>query len=284
MGYGPDELPMISQASTAGVTSIPSDLAPNLSALSAARVSGPLAQKPLTEPATQQKHYVSFVISDGDNVAWNLWGLQKYLTGPARGSFNVGYGVSPSMADLAPAALDWYYRNALTGPVAEEFIAGPSGTGYTFPSRMTPADLDRYTENLDALMGRAGLGICEILDDQHVIKRDDLWHSYLTRPNIDALLYFGPGAHGQIRRVHGKPVIAQRDVLWGGWIEEDELTERLNSRTPDPFKWHGYSLVLVHCWTKDLAAIRTVVEGLDEHIEVVTPGQLIHLVNRNMAK
>jgi GxGYxYP putative glycoside hydrolase C-terminal domain len=252
-------------------------VAPNLTSLSSIRDTG-ITQQPAPKPVTRKKHHVTFVISDGDNIAYNLWSMNEYLRGPGRGSFDVGYGITPSTVDLAPGPLRWYFDNALPN---EDFIAGPSGQGYTFPSRMPPADLDRYVRRLNDYLGKADLGITEILEDQEVFGRTDLWSKYLRQPNVDALFYFGPGSTGQIDRVQGKPVVAQRDVLWQGLTEEAELTERINDRPADPTSADGYTLVLVHVWTKNLMNIKTVVDGLDPDVEVVTPREFVGLINQN---
>lgn len=285
MGYGNNEFDMIEQASQEGITSIPSDLAPNLSALSSIYSTEGLKQQTNSNPKTEKKHYVSFVISDGDNIAWNLWGLNEYYNNPDRGSFSVGYGISPSLVDLAPAALRWYYENANNGEAKDNFIAGPSGTGYTFPSQMPSKDLDKYVETLNTYMGKADLGISQILD-QGSLNRTDLWNKYLEKQNIDALFYFGYGetTNGDIQWVNNKPVIAQKDVLWDGLTDEETLIKNINSRPASPTTADGYTLVLVHCWTKSLSDIKTVVEGLNPNVEVVTPDEFVKLIKQNHAK
>jgi hypothetical protein len=283
MGFGNHEFNMIRQASQEGVTSIPTDLAANLSVLSSVHSTEGLRQKasPAPAQATQRKHYVSFVVSDGDNVAWNLRGLNQYYRNPDRGSFDVGYGVSPSLVNLAPAALRWYYENASSGKARDTFIAGPSGNGYVFPSRMPPDELQSFVGRLNTNMGAADLGIAEILDDQESFDRNDLWSTYLAQPNIDALFYFGMGARGQIGWVNNKPVVAQRDVLWGGITDERTLIQNINSRPASPGTSDGYTLVLVHCWTKTLSDIKTVVDGLGPGVEVVTPQEFVSLIEQN---
>jgi hypothetical protein len=281
LGYGSSEVNMISQASQEGVTSIPTDLASNLSVFSSIHSTEGLIQKPDPTPATQGKHYVSFVVSDGDNVAWDLGGLQQYYSNPDRGSFSVGYGVSPSLVDLAPSVLRWYYENASSGPAKDQFIAGPSGGGYVYPSRMPPVDLDRFVSRLNDDMSRANLRIAEILDDQNSFGRTDLWSKYLQQPNIDALFYFGLDARGQISWVKNKPVIAQRDTLWAGVTDESTLIKEINSRPVSPTTADGYTLVLVHCWTKSLSDIKTVVAGLGPNVEVVTPQEFVSLIAQN---
>ena len=175
-----------------------------------------LTQKAASGSATTKKHYVSFVVSDGDNVQWDLRGLQQYYGNADRGSFSVGYGISPSLVDLAPSVLRWYYENASSGVAQDQFIAGPSGGGYVYPSRMISDDLDRFVRRLNVYMGLADLRIAEILDDQDSFDRTDLWSQYLRQPNIDALFYFGADARGRIGWADNKPVVGQRDVLWAG--------------------------------------------------------------------
>jgi hypothetical protein len=281
LGWGTSEYDMVNQASREGVTTIPTDLASNLSVLSSIHSIEGLTQNEGPRPATQRKHYVSFVVSDGDNVAWDLRGLQQYYGNADRGRFSVGYGISPSLVDLAPSALRWYYENASRGAARDQFIAGPSGGGYAYPSRMISDDLDRFVGRLNAYMGMADLGIAEILDDQDSFDRTDLWSKYLRQPNIDALFYFGTDARGRIGWVNNKPVVGQRDTLWAGVTDESTLIREINSRPASPTTADGYTLILVHCWTKSLSDIKTVVDGLGPNVEVVTPQEFVSLIQQN---
>ncbi len=284
LGWGTDEFEMVHQASRQGVSTIATDLAPNLSVLSSVRSIEGLTQKRAPSPPPQGKHYVSFVVSDGDNVAWDLRGLQQYYRNAVRGTFSVGYGISPSLVDLAPSALRWYYENASSGRAQDEFIAGPSGGGYVYPSRMTADDLDGFVRRLNAYMGMADLRIAEVLDDQTSFDRTDLWSKYLGQPNIDALFYIGMGARGRIRWVGNKPVVEQRDTLWDGVTDESTLIREINSRPASPTTADGYTLVLVHCWTKSLSDIKTVVDGLGSNVEVVTPREFVSLIQQNVVR
>jgi len=283
-GYGKEEFDMINMASQQGVTSIPSDMAPNLSVLSSIYPVTPILQKAHSEKKeVEKKHYVTFVISDGDNVAFDLWTLQNYFNDPARGKFDVGYGISPSIYDLAPSVLQWYYENANTGEVKDQFIAGPSGTGYTFPSKMSSEELDSYVARQNEYMEKADLGITEVLD-QGAVNDMPVWSKFLNQPNIDAIFYFGYGetTQGEINWQGDKPVIAQSNVLWEGLTEEDELIKFLNDAKVDPTSNEGYSLILVHCWTKSLSDVATVVNGLNDNVEVVAPEEFVQLIKDNV--
>ena len=175
----------------------------------------------------------------------------------------------------------WYYENESSGGAQDQFIAGPSGGGYVYPSRMTSVDLDGFVARLNAYMGMADLRIAEILDDQDSFDRTDLWSKYLQQPNIDALFYIGMDARGRIRWVNNKPVVEQRDTLWTGLTDESTLIRTINSRPASPTTADGYTLVLVHCWTKSLSDIKTVVDGLGTNVEVVTPQEFVGLIQQN---
>ncbi|MDR2885221.1 MAG: hypothetical protein LBU95_00370 [Rikenellaceae bacterium] len=85
-------------------------------------------------PSETGVHYVTFLLSDGDNIAYDLWSLQAFYSNTIRGTIPMGYTITPSMYDLAPpVALRWYYDNMTP---KDYFVCGPSGSSYVFPSRM----------------------------------------------------------------------------------------------------------------------------------------------------
>lgn len=281
-GYGKEEFSMVANAAEVGIVMLPTDLAANLAPLSSIYDNSPIQQQTGTTPATENNvHYVTFLVSDGDNIAYDLWSLQNYFSNPIRGSFNMGYTISPSMVDLAPASLRWYYENASS---KDFFVAGPSGSGYTFPSKMPATSLDKYLSRLNTFMGKANLNIVNILD-QGAIGRMDLWNKYLSQSNIDGLIYtgYGEAPNGSIQFAdNGKPVIEARDNLWAGLEEEATVISNINSRPTDPSNVSGYTLVFVHTWTKDLSNIKTVVDGLNANVRVVTPDAFVKLVRTNL--
>lgn len=285
MGYGQDEFTMVSNAAKQGVPMLPSDLAANLAPLSSIYDTSGLKQKTFITPLTEENvHYVTFLVSDGDNLSVDTWTLNNYFKNSVRGTFNMGYTISPSLADLAPSVLSWFYANAANGAGKDFFVAGPSGSGYTYPSQMPAARLDSYLTRLNTFMGASGLNICNILD-QNLSSHMDVWNKYLAQPNIDALIYtgYGEAPTGTILfSANHKPIIAQRDNLWQGLEEESTVISNINSRPANPHSADGYSLVFVHIWTKDLSNIKTVIQGLNPNVRVVTPDAFVKLVKANL--
>lgn len=288
--YDKDEWGMVNNASALGVSMLPTDLAANLAALSSVYDTEGLKQRPATkEVATEENvHYVTFLVSDGDNIAFNLWGLQSYFDHDLHGQFPVGYTLSPSLYDLAPAAMRWYYENSKEG---DYFVAGPSGSGYVFPGKMSDTDLDEYLIQLNEYVDKSGLNICNILD-QGIMDNPRVYNKYLAQPNIDAIFYTGYGEKGEGRikfSDNGKPIIEQRSVLWEGIDggsdrgEEETVIAQINGRPTNPHSADGYTFVFVHCWTKDQSAIKRVIEGLNANVHVVPVDEFVQLVKQNLA-
>ncbi len=287
--YDADEWGMVNNASSLGVTMLPTDQAANLAALSSIHDTKGLKQRPAADDVTTEEnvHYVTFLVSDGDNIAFNLWGMQGYFDDDNHGKFPIGFTISPSLYDLAPAAMNWYFSNSLEG---DYFVAGPSGTGYIFPSKMPDDKLDAYLDQLDGYAEKTGLTICNILD-KYIMIKPNIYNKYLAKPNIDAIFYTGYGEKGSGRikfSDNGKPVIEQRSVLWQGIDggtnrgEESNVIAEINSRPADPHSAGGYTFVFVHCWTKTQSSIKAVVDGLNPNVRVVAPDVFVRLVKQNL--
>jgi hypothetical protein len=288
LGWGDSESVFIGESSAHGVFTCGSDWALDLSTLSSVRDTT-ICQHTYDQPTPGTNvHYVTFLVTDGDNVQWNLGGLPAYYDSPARGSFNMGWALSPSLADLAPSVMRWYYDTASNAPGRDFFVAGASGVGYFYPSMFPAQDLPLQANLLDDFMVRSDMNICQILDFGS-FGRLDLWNEYLAEPAIDGLFYleYAPynGAHGAIEwSAGGKPVIGARDLLWAGIEEETNLIANLNSYPTDASSPSGYTLVAVHVWSKELTNVLDVVTNLAPTVRVVTPGEFVRLIRDNVGR
>lgn len=289
LGWGNgSENTFIGAASDAGVFTVPADFARNLSILSSVRTPPARQQTHNLPPTETNVHYVAFLVTDGDNVQWALGDFPDYFNHPARGSFSMGWALPPSLADLAPSALQWFFANASNGVGKDFFVAGPSALGYMYPSRYPPADLERHTRRFNDFAALTDLRIAQVIDFNS-FNRLDLWSRYTAEPNIDALIYIEYSRYdaraGAVQWQNGKPILSPRKMLWAGLSGADEasVTTALNSAVRDPDSSAGYSLVVVHVWSKDLTSVQTVVNGLAPTVRVVTPGELVSLMTANIA-
>ena len=269
--------------SDAGVKAIPADHARNLSVLSGIRADRITQRGKVTVPRPDpDAHYVSFLITDGDNIQWMLGDFptdRRWFGSPLRGKVDLGWGISPSLVDLAPSVMRWYYDHS----TRDRFVVGPSGGGYLYPSRYPRAALDKHTGELAKSMERADLSVVQIIDFDS-FPDTGLWSSYLKRPQIDGLIYLEYSRYdshkGKVVWAEGKPVISARTMLWDGLPGADEasVTAELNTATRDPHSTAGYSIVLWHAWSKSVDNVMTVVNGLAPHVKILPPDTLVKML------
>ncbi|MEV0289438.1 MULTISPECIES: GxGYxYP domain-containing protein [unclassified Kribbella] len=271
--------------SDAGAKAIPADHARNLSVLSGIREDrlsqggGGGGRVPEPDP---NAHYVTFLITDGDNIQWMLGDFptdKRWFGSPLRGQVDLGWGISPSLIDLAPSVMRWYYDQS----AKDRWVVGPSGGGYMYPSRYPTAALTKHTATLAKSMERADLSAVQIIDfDSFHDKR--LWSSYLKHPQIDGLIYLEYSRYdthkGKVVWSEGKPVISARTMLWEGLDGADEasVTTELNTAARNPRSTAGYSIVLWHAWSKSVDHVMTVVNGLAPHVKIIPPDTLVKMV------
>lgn len=101
------------------------------------------------------KTYVSFVVSDGDALGYDLTlarSLQFTHLGPS--SVPIGISTSPLLATHAPAIWNWYLDHL---PANAKLVAGPSGSGYFYPSYASDADRARFLAQSRTALDATGL-------------------------------------------------------------------------------------------------------------------------------
>ncbi len=282
----------VSPSSKAGAFTIAADWATNVSTLSGVSADRLTQRSPGRDVGVESGvHYVTFMVTDGDNVQWLLGSLQNdagWFASPLRGTLTMGWGISPSLIDLAPSAMRWYYDHESTGAHHDEFVVGPSGGGYLYPSQFPAKTLDLHTSRLDDYMGRADLRVVQILDF-NAFDRTDVWDSYTARSSIAGLVYLEYSRYdslgGAVRWSRGKPVISARHMLWDGLDGADEasVVSGINAAPRDPSSVAGYTVVMVHAWSKKLANVKTVVDQLATDVRVVTPTAFTRLMTANVA-
>ncbi|QWB95489.1 hypothetical protein KHQ89_05920 [Mycoplasmatota bacterium] len=140
LGWGVDEVSDVEYLSTQGITTIASDHAWNISFLSQVKPTTFKQLKDDSIPQDLNKHFVSFIMTDGDNIQWLLGNDhffdEKRYGNENRGDVPMGWTIAPLMYTLAPSALNAYYEHATLN---DEMIGGPSGIGYINPD-VYPSD------------------------------------------------------------------------------------------------------------------------------------------------
>ena len=294
LGWGPDEHTNVSIASKYGIDMIAADWSYNLSVLSSYK-STPQKQK-ITDEFKEEDgvHYVTFIMSDGDNMQWLLgsnFNTKNWFGSPYRGKFNLGWSISPSLYYLAPTVFNKYYKSAFSSKYYDYFVVPASGNGYMYPSKFPSEKLGDYTKKLNDYMTEVDQKYVLILDDEAFYNKD-LWDKYTCNSNIDALLYLNYDKNnaydGKIIWSNNKPVISCRDLLWGGLEDENDLISNINNRIDsghtnikDP---DSYTFLYVHVWSNTMDNVNDVVNKLNKNskVKIVAPDTFVKLIIDNV--
>ncbi len=91
----------------------------------------PFHQPTVAPPPLKKRVYVTWIMSDGDNLpVLTVGNFPQFWQNPLRGSIPIGWSISPSAALLIPDIADYYYSHATR---EDEFVGAVSGIGYTYP-------------------------------------------------------------------------------------------------------------------------------------------------------
>jgi hypothetical protein len=285
LGWG-IESNIVSQSSLFGIHVHAADWAPNLSTFT--NYNAPASQHTHTSDTVLRPgvHTVCFMMSDGDNVQYLLNSFASgtnWYGSPQRGLYNIGWTVSPALAELAPTALKMFYDSAANNPNGKDyFIAAPSGLGYIYPDLFRPVDSAAAIS--DRIMKKADMSIVNIIGNTTDLTT---LAPYVQQPDIDGVFYCTyqdgyVGLNGAAMCVNNKPIISVRYTLWGGYFTPDSLAQTLNNAPKDPYSTDGYSLISVHIWDNFVDSVVKCIQALDSTVRVVTPDAFVKLFSKGM--
>jgi hypothetical protein len=164
LGWFIDEPGGVKLTSHAALPVLATNLSTNLEVWTGVQPTSSIAQSKPGGPAgtidTSRVH-VSFTISDGDNLQYIQHRMLQLWQDPARGSFPLGWTISPVLSQAAPAMAAYYVR---TATAQDEFIAGPSGAGYMYPSLWPQQQLPAFLQLTEQMMRSMNLTTLEVLD------------------------------------------------------------------------------------------------------------------------
>ncbi|WP_083723865.1 GxGYxYP domain-containing protein [[Flexibacter] sp. ATCC 35208] len=158
MGWWQNEGSGVQRTSTYGITTIASDWSSNLTVHSGMPRTVNLKAMP-QKPALQNKIYVAFILSDGDNLQYVEHLMRKLWNDPGRGQVPMGWTLSPAMLDAMPGALNYYWQSSTDN---DNLISGPSGYGYTYPNSWDQTKLNQFVAKTEDYNQRAGFRVVTI--------------------------------------------------------------------------------------------------------------------------
>ncbi|AGF58096.1 hypothetical protein B0P06_003592 [Clostridium saccharoperbutylacetonicum] len=294
LGWGPDEFINVSVASKHGVSVVAADWAYNLTTLSSFPTSRSLKKYPLGTPKEEDVHYVTFIMSDGDNLQWNLgnnYSSTKWFGNTNRDKLSLGWSMTPALYYLAPTVFNIYYKSISNEKTYNNFIVPPSGNGYMYPSKFDIKKLSEYINTLNEYMKIVDEKYLEVIDD-YAFYNTEIWNRFTEKSNIQGLFYLDYTRHdnfgGKIIWSNNKPIVSCRDLLWNSIEDEDELVNKINARVKSGetniHTSEAYTFVYIHVWSKDLNNVETVINKLKENpkVRITTPEVFMELIRNNI--
>lgn len=225
-------------------------------------------------PALQDKVYVTFTYSDGDNLQYVQHRMRMSWDDPARGTVPINWPVPPQIVDAAPAMYVHYQRTATQ---ADSLVAGPSGLGYVFPSAWPAATFGRCAAQAGRYATRAGMrsiAVLNRLDSTYVPIPEAAVAAYRDSMELDGLFenWFYYMTDDLVTA--GVPIARSRLAL-----SQDDLRDALG-QAAGVLQQRGapvFIMVFLHAWTVTPTDAATVRAEQDERFVFVRGDQFFAL-------
>jgi hypothetical protein len=297
LGWFIDEPSGVVMASRAGIAVLASDFFNNLEVWtvlqSANSTEAVQAMPDAGRQAAASKIYVSFTMSDGDNLQYCQHRMLRLWSDSARGSVPIGWTISPALLEAAPAMAQFYLDSATPN---DELIAGPSGAAYIFPSRWPRAALSQFLRRTGKLMRSMGLTTLEALDTDFLysmrfpllskVSLTGMAFTHRARHQhfVDALAPYG------VRSIlSGAGFLLNRTVFWRmvnglpvyrnlGLADSADTTVKLIKAAATNVKRPYFLNVYCLAWSMSPSDLKQVKEQLDDNYEVVLPRTLLAML------
>jgi hypothetical protein len=273
------ELAFMLQLSSNGLRLVPAHLAGNFSFHSKLPSTG-IKQKPpsgelLLDP---QGIYLTFTLSDGDQLMMMHTGELGNWYSPQRGSVPFNWETQPLLTEIAPALFEKYTSTATENDC---LIAGPSGAGYIVPP-LVP-QLDAYIKETARVCEQAGINVVTTYVADPPVR---VLRSLANHPGgiIGYLAGYAVVTRAPSQLVQGIPIIANQfpkvDQIW--LSAEDLLAkireEILNQQTFPVFI--GVHLFAYRTSYDDI--VKFAQEIQKEHIHIVRGDDFLELAQQHM--
>ncbi len=297
LGWCEAEKHFVEFISKLGFSIVASDHSRNLSVLNSFECELKNTSEKTGMKPDSDKHYISLIFSDGDNVQWITNGYGEFFRGQnIKHDYPITWGIPNICQDICSAA-----GEIITSSVKNEkdcFMPGPSGIGYALPSAYEEKSMDAFTTATASAMLKSNLRVACILDDEPSVFAEALFRrkfGYYSRfDNIDGgIIFLDPrmygAGEGKVWFSNDKPFLTVKKTLWTAegydgvtkeWMQEQ--ANEINSYIADNDSINGYSAICVHAWSVTPENLDYFVSLLDEHIEIVNINDLVSMITENV--
>jgi hypothetical protein len=276
-----DELAFMLQLSANGLRLVPSHIAGNYSFHSQVK---PLGFTPPAAPPAQDLDpdgiYLTFTLSDGDQLMMMNTAELGNWNSPARGEVPFNWEVQPLLVELAPALLERYQRSASP---QDCLIAGPSGAGYVVPPLMP--DLPAYLRESARVCELAGINVVTsyVADPPgRVLCQLASHHGNL----LGYLCGYAVVNRSPMTLIDGIPIVANESPLVSEiHLNADELLETIRQRIIAPGSTPRFIGAHLFAYRTTIADVAGFISKLDlPHLHVVRGDEFLTLARETMRR
>lgn len=261
--------------SSHGVYVLAADWFSNMTVFSGTRLTQP-APKTAKAPELENKIYVTYTFSEGDNFQYNEHRLRVLWDDPNRGKVPINWTSNPLLYDAAPAFLNYYYKTATKN---DEIIAGPSGAGYFYPNAWPEASFADYLKRTFPYLQKTGMTVPYVLnraDGNNVPMSDTVADAYKNQYHAPGLFLSWEDRHGVEVLKNGLPVSTIQGIS----------TVQDGKRILDEAKanWDGQAPLFVSlgvlAWNMTPTDVAALNDSLGSEFQAVTADQYFSLIRQ----
>lgn len=237
------------------------------------------SRSPSAPNPVEPRNRIAFVLSEGDNISYQMCNLPQIWKDPERGNVPVTWSISPAMAELCPDILQKYRDEASTN---DDFIMACSGLGYMFPSlfglwygreqQEVWAEFLRLTREYMERLALDHIAIIDHPDHEYIAPEHVLQRYAQTLPRLKSLCCDYPTSYGLIApkahyQIDGRVSVFHAQNRSLDYVRE---LQSLENRRPEPIQLY----LFVSGWDISLAGLKRVAQEIERDYEAVTLTQL----------
>lgn len=259
--------------SSHGVVVLAADWFSNMTVFSGTKLTES-APKTAQAPKLENKIYVTYTFSEGDNLQYNEHRLRVLWDDPNRGKVPINWTSNPLLYDAAPAFLNYYYRTATAN---DQFIAGPSGAGYFYPNVWPENSFSDYLQRTFPYLKKTGMTIPYVLNrigGENVPMSDSVANAYQNQYHAPGLFLSWEDKHGVEVLPNGLPVSTIQGI---GTVQDGK-----NILQAAKANWDGQSPLFISlgvlAWSMTPTDIAALNDSLGSEFQAVTADQYFSLI------
>lgn len=278
IGWAVDEVIGVTTFSRHGKFHVANEAVPNLSVHSGLPAKPYAQYHPPAIPPLENKIYVSYAMTDGDSLSYtHRWGRTNW-DDPERGTIPLAWESAPSMLDIAPGVLDYYFTTASENDL---FVSPVSGVGYIYPHEYPEQDLGPFLQLTLPYYQALDLDVQWLLSnnmtfpDEILNRYDDVLH-----PLGFLIDYWDTGDLGYYYTSRGVPAVRCQYVFILGDHRQVEAILR-EKKAEKPFVSPDrpmFVFIGANGWKVTPTHLKALTESLDEEFQVVRVDTLLALM------